>query len=238
MFVMNTSSRFRPARASISFSSLPAAPDERPALGVFVEPGPLADEHDLGLRVALTGHAVAGALVQTAVRAGADFLGDERRAPATCGPPDDGACLDATTGRYLHELTRPSHPRILSRRTPTLQERIHAHGPSRRNTVARAPVRSASSTTLECSHAWTARRHPRPRPDPRPGRAVLHADARRHGRRRRQGRAARHRRRDARLGLAGRLHQRREHLLHEHQPQQAQRDARSEEAARARCCAS
>ena len=42
----------------------------------------------------------------------------------------------------------------------------------------------------------------RPRPDARPRRPALHDDARRHGRRRHQGRAARHRRRHARLGAA------------------------------------
>ena len=60
---------------------LPRRTDERAALPILVLPGPLADDHDLGLGVALTRHGLRPRLVEAAVRTDPDFGGDrlERR---------------------------------------------------------------------------------------------------------------------------------------------------------------
>ena len=81
-------------------------------------------------------------------------------------------------------------------------------------------------------HGRSPRRHSRRRSDPERGRPLWHADPRRHGRPGGQGGAAGPRRRRARLGPA--LLGPGERVLHERQPQQAERGRRHEDARRAR----
>ena len=85
-------------------------------------------------------------------------------------------------------------------------------------------IRDALSTR-HVRLARPARRPDRRRSDARPVGSVLHDAARRHGRARHQDRAARPRRRHARLGSA--VRRRRERVLPQHQPQQGEPDARS-----------
>ena len=79
---------------------------------------------------------------------------------------------------------------------------------------------------------WPARRNPRGRPDPHPGRSAVHHDARRHGRRRDQGRAAGHG--DDTRGWGPPFVGRRGRLFPRRQPQQALAHAQHGGAGRGR----
>ena len=63
---------------------LPRPADERPALGVFIRPRGLADEHDPGPRIALAGHGIRPHRPQLALAA---LPRPRRRPPPAPGPP-------------------------------------------------------------------------------------------------------------------------------------------------------
>ena len=85
-FAMYTSLRVRPMPSRSLSSSFPAEPDERIALLVLVEAGRLADEHQVGVRVADAVDDLGAPLRQPAARAGGGLGGVRlERGPAAQG---------------------------------------------------------------------------------------------------------------------------------------------------------
>src|SRR4051812_36355288 len=103
---------FEPGLAEHLVQQVAGRADERSALGVFVEAGALADEQHVGLRVPLAGTPLR---VPWCRRQSVQERTSSAITFSVCdtGPPVE-LCLDAITRGYPHELTRPSHPRILS----------------------------------------------------------------------------------------------------------------------------
>ena len=75
--------------------------DERATQAVLVEPGALADEHDLRVRIALTGNGAGAALVEAAIRARSHLGGDrfERLAALDVGHAVASTAPSARYGR-------------------------------------------------------------------------------------------------------------------------------------------
>ena len=110
--------------------------DERPALAVLVEAGALADEDDLGLRVALAWDRPRARGVQPAVRADPDLRGDglERDSALDVGHAVASAAPGPTYGLA---------PRDAAGRTQSRSRRISASS----TVFVAAPLRRLSETT-------------------------------------------------------------------------------------------
>ena len=100
-FATNTSARVRPIPASSLSSSFPAWPTNGHALLVLVEAGRLADEHQVGLRVARAEHDLRPALARAGTSCNPRRHRRGRRARASrrnLSPRPDGASVAAAAG--------------------------------------------------------------------------------------------------------------------------------------------
>ena len=86
------------------------AADERPALAVLVHARALADEHDLGGRIALTGDGLRAGLMEATARAHAHLVGDrlERRTALGVGHAAVPAAFRAAAALTQPRSTRTS----------------------------------------------------------------------------------------------------------------------------------
>src|SRR6185295_5865610 len=117
---------------------LAGAADERPALGILGLAGTLADEHDLGVRMALAGHGLRPPLGELAAGAGTDLRGDRLQGgSAFLGRARDDGC---PARRHAGASTAARRPRART------QPRATSASASSTALVA-APLRRLSETT-------------------------------------------------------------------------------------------